>query len=42
MAVGAAAVALVAAAGVGAWLATSEDDAGATPQDTNNTAPATP
>ncbi|MEU9054407.1 MULTISPECIES: serine/threonine-protein kinase [unclassified Streptomyces] len=42
VAVGAAAVALVAAAGVGAWLATSEDDAGATPQDTNNTAPATP
>ncbi|MFF5479717.1 serine/threonine-protein kinase [Streptomyces sp. NPDC012935] len=42
VAVGAAAVALVAAAGVGAWLATSEDDAGATPQDTNNTAPASP
>ncbi|MGW6737636.1 serine/threonine-protein kinase [Streptomyces sp. NPDC055013] len=42
VAVGAAAVVLVAAAGVGAWLATSEDDAGATPQDTNNTAPATP
>ncbi|MFE5819399.1 serine/threonine-protein kinase [Streptomyces sp. NPDC056479] len=42
VALGAAAVALVAAAGVGAWLATSEDDAGATPQDTNNSAPATP
>ncbi|MER5938119.1 serine/threonine-protein kinase [Streptomyces sp. NPDC001928] len=42
VALGAAAVALVAAAGVGAWLATSEDDAGATPQDTNNTAPANP
>ncbi|WP_128428852.1 serine/threonine-protein kinase [Streptomyces cyaneus] len=39
---GAAAVALVAAAGVGTWLATSDDDAGATPQDTNNSAPATP
>ena len=42
VALGAAAVALVAAAGVGAWLATSDDDAGATPQDTNNSAPATP
>ncbi|MFG2276929.1 serine/threonine-protein kinase [Streptomyces chartreusis] len=42
VALGAAAVVLAAAAGVGAWLATSEDDAGATPQDTNNTAPATP
>ncbi|WP_435213880.1 serine/threonine-protein kinase [Streptomyces sp. bgisy034] len=40
VALGAAAVVLAAAAGVGAWLATSEDDAGATPQDTNNTAPA--
>ncbi|MFJ8533049.1 serine/threonine-protein kinase [Streptomyces sp. NPDC093591] len=39
---GAAAVALVAAAGVGTWLATAEDDSGATPQDTNNSAPATP
>lgn len=39
---GAAAVALVAAAGVGTWLATSGDDADATPQDTNNSAPATP
>ncbi|MFC5217528.1 serine/threonine-protein kinase [Streptomyces coerulescens] len=42
VALGAAAVVLAAAAGVGAWLATSEDDAGATPQDMNNTAPATP
>ncbi|CAM5648894.1 MULTISPECIES: serine/threonine-protein kinase [Streptomyces] len=42
VALGVAAVVLAAAAGVGAWLATSEDDAGATPQDTNNTAPATP
>ncbi|MEY9991758.1 serine/threonine-protein kinase [Streptomyces sp. V4I8] len=39
---GAAAVALVAAAGVGTWLATSGDDADATPQDTNNSAPAVP
>ncbi|WDF38526.1 serine/threonine-protein kinase [Streptomyces sp. T12] len=39
---GAAAVALVAAAGVGTWLVTSEDDAAVTPQDTNNSAPATP
>ncbi|MDO0914509.1 serine/threonine-protein kinase [Streptomyces sp. DT2A-34] len=39
---GAAAVALVAAAGVGTWLATAEDDSGGTPQDTNNSAPATP
>ncbi|SDP45004.1 serine/threonine protein kinase [Streptomyces sp. cf386] len=42
VALGAAAVALVAAAGVGTWLATAEDDAGATPQDSNNSAPATP
>ncbi|MET9971623.1 serine/threonine-protein kinase [Streptomyces sp. NPDC006356] len=42
VALGAAAVALVAAAGVGTWLATSGDDADATPQDTNNSAPATP
>ncbi|MFC8242246.1 serine/threonine-protein kinase [Streptomyces chartreusis] len=42
VALGVAAVVLAAAAGVGAWLATSEDDAGATPQDTNNTAPAAP
>ncbi len=39
---GAAAVALVAAAGVGTWLVTSGDDADATPQDTNNSAPAAP
>ncbi|MGV9454959.1 serine/threonine-protein kinase [Streptomyces sp. NPDC003635] len=42
IALGAAAVALVAAAGVGTWLATSGDDADATPQDTKNSAPATP
>ncbi|WP_328502891.1 serine/threonine protein kinase [Streptomyces sp. NBC_00457] len=42
VAVGVAAVVLVVAAGVGAWLATSGDDADATPQDTNNSAPATP
>ncbi|MFH0518732.1 serine/threonine-protein kinase [Streptomyces sp. M41] len=42
IALGAAAVALVAAAVVGTWLATSDDDADATPQDTNNSAPATP
>uniref|UniRef100_A0AAU2A468 non-specific serine/threonine protein kinase n=1 Tax=Streptomyces sp. NBC_00093 TaxID=2975649 RepID=A0AAU2A468_9ACTN len=39
---GVAAVALVAALGVGTWLATSGDDAGATPQDTKNSAPASP
>ncbi|MFD4408583.1 serine/threonine-protein kinase [Streptomyces sp. NPDC058467] len=39
---GAAAVALVAAVGIGTWLATSGDDAGATPQDTKNSAPASP
>ncbi|MGW1954308.1 serine/threonine-protein kinase [Streptomyces sp. NPDC001920] len=42
VALGAAAVALVAAAGVGTWLATSGDDADVPPQDTNNSAPATP
>ncbi|MEU9731911.1 serine/threonine-protein kinase [Streptomyces sp. NPDC048002] len=42
VALGAAAVALVAAAGVGTWLATSGDDADATPQDTKNSAPASP
>ncbi|MBT2419634.1 serine/threonine protein kinase [Streptomyces sp. ISL-24] len=42
VALGAVAVALAAAAGVGAWLVASEDDAGATPQDTNSSAPATP
>ncbi|WP_030604069.1 serine/threonine-protein kinase [Streptomyces fulvoviolaceus] len=39
---GAAAVILVAAAGVGLWAATAGDDAGATPQDTKNSAPASP
>ncbi|MGW7663758.1 serine/threonine protein kinase, partial [Streptomyces sp. NPDC054756] len=42
LALGGAAVVLVAAAGVGTWLAISDDDAGATPQDTRSTAPATP
>lgn len=37
-----AAVVLVAAAGVGTWAAVSGDDAGATPQDTKNSAPASP
>ena len=37
-----AAALLVAAAGVGTWLATSGDDAGASPQDTKNSAPASP
>ncbi|NEC25133.1 serine/threonine protein kinase, partial [Streptomyces sp. SID8111] len=37
----AAAVALAAALGVGAWLATADDDTG-TPQDTRNSAPTTP
>ncbi|MCT9077317.1 serine/threonine-protein kinase [Streptomyces fulvoviolaceus] len=39
---GAAAVVLVAAAGLGVWAATAGDDAGATPQDTKNSAPASP
>ncbi|MER5430753.1 serine/threonine-protein kinase [Streptomyces sp. NPDC002588] len=39
---GAAAVALVAAVGVGTWAVTSGDDAGASPQDTGSTAPASP
>ncbi|MEU9310546.1 serine/threonine-protein kinase [Streptomyces sp. NPDC048256] len=39
---GVAAVALAAAAGIGTWAATSGDDAGATPQDTKNSAPASP
>ncbi|MFE8011054.1 serine/threonine-protein kinase [Streptomyces sp. NPDC057418] len=39
---GAAAVLLCAAIGVGGWLATSGDDAGATPQDTKNSAPTAP
>ncbi|NUS77541.1 MAG: serine/threonine protein kinase [Streptomyces sp.] len=37
-----AAVLLVAAAGVGTWAAVSGDDAGATPQDTKNSAPSSP
>ncbi|MFG3657198.1 serine/threonine-protein kinase [Streptomyces sp. NPDC047706] len=37
-----AAVALAAAAGTGAWLATSQEEAGTTPPDLNNTAPASP
>ncbi|MEU6257692.1 serine/threonine-protein kinase [Streptomyces sp. NPDC047043] len=39
---GTAAALLVAAVGVGTWLATSDDDAGATPQDTRHSAPASP
>ncbi|MFF1925504.1 serine/threonine-protein kinase [Streptomyces sp. NPDC058221] len=39
---GAAALILVAALGVGGWLAMSGDDAGATPQDSTNSAPGTP
>ncbi|WP_416983085.1 serine/threonine-protein kinase [Streptomyces sp. T028] len=39
---GAAAVALVAAVGVGTWAATAGDDAGASPQDTGTSAPSTP
>ncbi|WP_340378456.1 serine/threonine-protein kinase [Streptomyces sp. SS7] len=39
---GAAAVALVAAVGVGTWAATSGDDAGASPQDTGTSAPSAP
>lgn len=42
VALGAGAVALVAAIGVGAWLTTSDDDGGAPPQDTKNSAPQTP
>ncbi|MFF7290601.1 serine/threonine-protein kinase [Streptomyces griseorubiginosus] len=42
LAVGAAAVVLVAAAGVGIWAAKSGDDAGASPQDTKNSAPVSP
>jgi serine/threonine-protein kinase len=37
-----AAVVLVAVAGVGTWAATAGDDSGATPQDTKNSAPASP
>lgn len=40
--VGVAGLVLVAAAGVGIWAATSGDDAGASPQDTKNSAPASP
>ncbi|MFJ9536528.1 serine/threonine-protein kinase [Streptomyces sp. NPDC101225] len=39
---GVAALLLAAAAGVGTWLATSGDDAGATPGDGNSSAPASP
>jgi serine/threonine-protein kinase len=39
---GVAAAVLVAAVGVGTWLATSGDGADATPQDTKNSAPASP
>ncbi|MEH0419140.1 serine/threonine-protein kinase [Streptomyces sp. B21-083] len=39
---GTAAVVLVAVVGVGTWVAVSGDDAGATPQDTNSSAPASP
>ncbi|MEU9285064.1 serine/threonine-protein kinase [Streptomyces sp. NPDC048275] len=39
---GVAGVVLVAAVGVGTWLATSGDDAEGTPQDTKNSAPASP
>ncbi|MFJ3673458.1 serine/threonine-protein kinase [Streptomyces sp. NPDC090106] len=39
---GVAALTLVAAAGLGTWLATSDDDTGAPTQDTKNSAPGTP
>ncbi|ELP70653.1 serine/threonine-protein kinase [Streptomyces turgidiscabies] len=39
---GVVAVVLVAVAGVGTWLGLSGDDAGATPQETGNSAPASP
>ncbi|MER6627280.1 serine/threonine-protein kinase [Streptomyces sp. NPDC000987] len=42
IALGAAALVLAAAAGVGTWLATSGDDAGATPRDPGTSAPAAP
>ncbi|MFJ9902799.1 serine/threonine-protein kinase [Streptomyces sp. NPDC101152] len=42
VALGAAGVLLVAAVGVGAWVATSGDDAGASPSDTKHSAPASP
>ncbi|MCL6673929.1 serine/threonine protein kinase, partial [Streptomyces panaciradicis] len=42
IALGAGAVVLVAAVGVGTWWATSDDGAGATPQDTKHSAPQSP
>ncbi|MDG9721059.1 serine/threonine-protein kinase [Streptomyces sp. DH24] len=42
IALGVTAAALVAALGAGTWLATSGDDADATPRDTENSAPVTP
>ncbi len=42
LALGAGAIALVAAVGVGTWLATGGDEDGAGPQDTRNSAPASP
>ncbi|MCX4772242.1 serine/threonine protein kinase [Streptomyces sp. NBC_01260] len=39
---GAVALVLVAGLGIGGWLAMSDDDGGATPQDTRNSAPGTP
>ncbi|GLP72820.1 serine/threonine-protein kinase PkaB [Streptomyces sp. TUS-ST3] len=42
LAVGAAALLLAVAAGIGVWAATSGDDAGASPQDSGNSAPASP
>ncbi|NEB09090.1 serine/threonine protein kinase, partial [Streptomyces coelicoflavus] len=42
IAVSAGAVALVAAVGVGTWLATGGDEEGTGPRDTRNSAPAAP
>ncbi|MGZ3099474.1 serine/threonine-protein kinase [Streptomyces sp. H72] len=42
LAVGAGVIALVAAIGAGTWLATGGDESGADPQDTRNSAPASP
>ncbi|MER7899118.1 serine/threonine-protein kinase [Streptomyces sp. NPDC096046] len=42
VALGAGAVALAAAIGVGAWLSTADDGAGTPPQDTGNSAPQSP
>jgi serine/threonine-protein kinase len=42
IAVGVGVVALVAAIGVGTWLATGGDEDGTAPQDTRNSAPASP